>query len=190
MSMKLSQNQIQQLQEAAKRDASRSMPSSQTRLDASTSEDPAEKTNERNDNLEPNFNLTTQQDVDISPVAEGTQERRQQPGNMLAMGSADDTQVRWSPASRQDLIDIWQYFARLASPNIADNLLCDIVATVARLAEYPLTRTLNDLIPGVRAVRSHPYILFYRIAKNVPEIVRVLHEHLGYAHVLSEKPNS
>jgi plasmid stabilization system protein ParE len=186
--MKLSQNQIRQLQEAAKRDSSRSMPSLQTRLVASASEDAAEETNERIDKIEPNFNLATQRKVETTgPVADGAQESGRQPDNVLATGPADDREVRWSPASRQDLLDIWQYFARLASPKIADNLICDIGATSARVAEYPLTHTLNDLILGVRAVPSHRYILFYRVAKNAPEIVRVLHER--YAHVISEPNN-
>jgi len=36
----------------------------------------------------------------------------------------------WSPAAQQDLTDIWSYFAKLASPEIADALLMELNAAV------------------------------------------------------------
>jgi plasmid stabilization system protein ParE len=43
----------------------------------------------------------------------------------------------WSPAAQQDLIDIWSYFAKLASPEIADALVMELNAAVHLIAENP-----------------------------------------------------
>ena len=42
--------------------------------------------------------------------------------------------VVWSPKARQDLRQIWRYFARVASPDIADKLLREIRDATERLA--------------------------------------------------------
>src|ERR1041385_4716844 len=46
--------------------------------------------------------------------------------------------VRWAPKARQDLLGIWRYFARVASPDIADNILRDIDRAAAGLADTAL----------------------------------------------------
>jgi plasmid stabilization system protein ParE len=32
-------------------------------------------------------------------------------------------QLEWAPAAKRDLLDIWHYFADVASPDLADTLL-------------------------------------------------------------------
>jgi plasmid stabilization system protein ParE len=39
--------------------------------------------------------------------------------------------VVWAPRAKQDLLDIWRYYARVASPDIAD----DILRGIERVAE-------------------------------------------------------
>jgi plasmid stabilization system protein ParE len=34
--------------------------------------------------------------------------------------------VVWAPRAKQDLVSIWRYYARVASPDIADNILLEI----------------------------------------------------------------
>jgi plasmid stabilization system protein ParE len=43
----------------------------------------------------------------------------------------------WAAEARRDLIDIWKYFARTASPEIADKLLRDIRTAAERLRDHP-----------------------------------------------------
>jgi toxin ParE1/3/4 len=97
--------------------------------------------------------------------------------------------VLWSPAAQQDLIDIWVYFAKLASLEIADTLLTELNSAVALIAENPHAwRERSELIQGIHGVPVRPYTIFYRIADRTPEIVRVLHERRDAARVLSDRP--
>lgn len=87
-----------------------------------------------------------------------------------------DRRVIWAPRARRDLLDVWRYYARVASPEIADRLLRDIHQTGNRLSEQALMwRARDDVVPGLRSVVVHPYVLFYRVSETTVEIVRVLH---------------
>ena len=107
-------------------------------------------------------------------------------------------EVIWSPAAQQDLIEIWGYFARVASPATADRLVDEIEAVANRLVIDPrMHRVRHDLIsdlPGeLRSVSTHPYTLFYRLNPQSThrceeiEILRVLHERRDCS---AELPNS
>jgi toxin ParE1/3/4 len=96
--------------------------------------------------------------------------------------------VVWPPKARQDLRQIWRYFARVASPDIADKLLREIRDATERVAERPfLRRARDDVMPGLRAVLVHPYTVFYRVTDSTIEIVRVLHEHRDFTAVFRDK---
>jgi toxin ParE1/3/4 len=92
----------------------------------------------------------------------------------------------WSPVAQQDLIEIWAYYANIASPEIADTMLTDIDAAASLIIENPTGwRERPELIRGIRALPVTPYILFYRIAHKRPEIVRILHGRRNIAKILS-----
>jgi toxin ParE1/3/4 len=83
----------------------------------------------------------------------------------------------WSPAGQQDLIDIWGYFVRLASAEIADGLIGEIIGATELIAKNPFTwRERSELLRGIHGLPVHPYTVFYRVVDGVPEIVRALHE--------------
>jgi plasmid stabilization system protein ParE len=107
-------------------------------------------------------------------------------------------EVVWSPAAEQDLIEIWGYFAGVASPATADQLVDEIEAAANRLVIDPrMHRVRRDLIPDLpgelRSVPVHPYTLFYRMnpqsahSREEIEILRVLHERRDFS---SELPNT
>src|SRR3954452_20995575 len=107
-------------------------------------------------------------------------------------------EVVWSLTAQQDLIDIWGYFASVASPTTADRLVDEIEAAANRLVIDPrMHRVRRDLIPDLpgelRAVPAHPYTLFYRMNPQSAdgheeiEILRVLHERRDFS---SELPNT
>src|SRR5262249_53398917 len=76
----------------------------------------------------------------------------------------------------EDLIEIWGYLAREASERVADRQLREIDAACSRVNVWPYSgRKRDDLLPGVRSVPVHPYVVFYRIRDDAVEIVRVLH---------------
>jgi len=87
----------------------------------------------------------------------------------------------WSPAAKEDLLKIWHYFARVASPEIADKVLHEIEYASERLKDDPLRWRLRmDVIPdlqgGLRSVVTHPYTVFYQLAGDDVRVVRVLDE--------------
>jgi plasmid stabilization system protein ParE len=107
-------------------------------------------------------------------------------------------EVVWSLTAQQDLIDIWGYFAHVASPTTADRLIDEIEAAANRLVIDPrMHRVRADLIPNLpgelRAAPAHPYTLFYRMDPRSAdgheeiEILRVLHERRDFS---SELPNT
>src|SRR5436305_15335606 len=99
------------------------------------------------------------------------------------MGSK--ARVLWAPAAEQDLHEIWQHFAAIASRDVADHLLLAIGDAVERIAEHPLAcQERTELGANVRACPVHPYAIFYRIRTGVPEIVRVLHERRDLARAI------
>ena len=105
--------------------------------------------------------------------------------------------VLWAPAARQDLIDIWRYFAGVASPDVADKLLHEIEHAAARLLTspemFPARRDLMPDVPdGLRSVPIHPYTVFYRSAASADagkdvQIIRVLHERRDFPSALTNE---
>lgn len=92
--------------------------------------------------------------------------------------------VVWAPKATQDLHSVWRYYARVASPEIADRLLREIGQAGEQLAERALQwKTRDDLRPGLRSVLVHPYTVFYRVTDGMVEIVRVLHERRDFAAI-------
>jgi toxin ParE1/3/4 len=96
--------------------------------------------------------------------------------------------VVWAPKSKQDLREVWRYYARVASPDIADKLLREIDQAGERLAEQALMwRARDEVMPGLRSVLIHPYTVFYRVQDGVVEIVRVLHERRNFPDIFSSR---
>ncbi|MDO8533516.1 MAG: type II toxin-antitoxin system RelE/ParE family toxin [Xanthobacteraceae bacterium] len=62
--------------------------------------------------------------------------------------------IVWAPKVRQDPLNVWRYFAHVASPVIADKLLHEIRLAAERLGERPLLgRPREEVLPGL-AFRS------------------------------------
>jgi toxin ParE1/3/4 len=80
-----------------------------------------------------------------------------------------------SPESEADLLAIWHWGAARFSPDIADAHLRDIQKSVAALRTTPfLAKSRDDLLPGVRAFVVYPTVVFYRVAEETVDIVRVI----------------
>jgi toxin ParE1/3/4 len=101
---------------------------------------------------------------------------------------ADIRRVIWAPKSRRDLLEIWRYFARVGSVEVADDLLREIHRAVARLARHAfMGRSRDELAPGLRSVLVHPHVVFYRVTDQSVEIARVLHQRRDLAAILSRE---
>ncbi|PWB82949.1 MAG: type II toxin-antitoxin system RelE/ParE family toxin [Methylocystaceae bacterium] len=88
-----------------------------------------------------------------------------------------------TPRARLDLIEIWRFVAD-DSPAAADRLLDRIEKALAMLRDNPRAgRTRPELAPGVRSLPVGNYVLFYRLAEDVIELVRV---RSGYMDIRSD----
>ena len=96
--------------------------------------------------------------------------------------------VVWAPKSKNDLLDIWRYYGRIASPEVADKFLRDLSEVSERLVDEALMwRARDEVMPGLRSIPLPPYLIFYRIIGDVVEVVRVLHERRNLAGILSKR---
>jgi toxin ParE1/3/4 len=83
----------------------------------------------------------------------------------------------WSPASQRDLLHIHRYYSRVASPEIADDLLLEIDVGASRLKAEPLMGPPRDeIVAGLHVIFVHPYSIFYRVQGDEVEISRIIHE--------------
>ena len=99
-----------------------------------------------------------------------------------------DRRVVWAPRGRRDLRDIWLYFARIASPDVADELLREIGRAGARLGRHPLMgRPRDELVSGVRSVLVPPHVIFYRVSDERVEIARILHQRRDLGSALASE---
>jgi toxin ParE1/3/4 len=100
---------------------------------------------------------------------------------------AKPRQVIWARRAKRDLVEIWQYYVRVASIEIADKLLREIDGTALRLSDNALRwRARDELAPGLRSVLVHPYIIFYRVEDGTVQIARVLHGRRNLTAVFPE----
>ena len=102
--------------------------------------------------------------------------------------AAEHRRVVWAPRAKRDLREVWRYYARVASPDVADKLLRDINQTGERLGEQALMwRARDDVMPGLRSVAVHPYIIFYRLTQTTVEIARVIHGRRNFTAVFGSR---
>jgi toxin ParE1/3/4 len=96
--------------------------------------------------------------------------------------------IVWTPAAKKDLRGVWRHYVRVASPEIADQMVREIAETGERLAHRALMwRTRDDVGPGLRSVLSHPYVIFYRVSDANVEVLRVLHGRRNFGAVFKRK---
>ena len=95
--------------------------------------------------------------------------------------------VVWAPRAKRDLADVWRYYARVASIEVADKILREIDEAARRLSDDALRwRARDELMPGLRSALVPPYIIFYRIQNGTVEIVRVLHGRRNFPAIFSK----
>ena len=96
--------------------------------------------------------------------------------------------VIWAPRAKQDLAEIWRYYAQVASTEIADRILREIAsaATVMELRVLP-GRSRDELRPGLRSLIVHPHTIFFRISGGEAQVARVLHERRDFSAVFGDE---
>jgi toxin ParE1/3/4 len=81
-----------------------------------------------------------------------------------------------APAARNDLKDIYRYGLRQWGQVQSGDYLARIMNQFWLLTEQPLMGTERpELMPDIRSLPMDSHTLFYRVAANRVEIIRVLH---------------
>ncbi len=81
-----------------------------------------------------------------------------------------------SPTAKADLKDIYQFGLRQLGKIQSDNYLAAIKDHFLALIDQPLMGVERpELLPDTRSLPIQSHILFYRVASNQVEIIRVLH---------------
>lgn len=81
----------------------------------------------------------------------------------------------WSPEAIDDRERIWDYYVRVAGRHTAEKILREIAAVITLLEDHPLAgRSRNEVRLGLRSFVVTPHVVFYRVANDTAEIVRVL----------------
>ena len=96
--------------------------------------------------------------------------------------------------ARQDLVDIFRYYAREAGSRVAQRFFLQVEATFTRLARMPGIGTSHKhdhpALAGVRyfpVSRFRKYIVFYRLVDEGIEIIRILHGARDIGGILAEE---
>lgn len=85
-------------------------------------------------------------------------------------------QIVIAPAAKNDLKDIYQYGLRKWGQTQSESYLATIKNQFWLLTQQPLMGTERpELLPNSRSLPIESHILFYRVAANRVEIIRVLH---------------
>jgi toxin ParE1/3/4 len=85
-------------------------------------------------------------------------------------------QLRLTEQAKQDLRDIWRGLAEFSGLQQADGRLQAIRQKFRLLIQFPNAgRSRDELLPGLRSLVAHEFVIFYRVATPWLEIVRVIH---------------
>ena len=101
--------------------------------------------------------------------------------------AADKLSIVWSPEALGDIDHIWEYYAGVAGRATADKVLREIAKAVSAVEEFPLAgRSRGEIQLGLRSLAANPHVVFYRINRDRPEIVRVLDGRQDIGEIFSE----
>jgi toxin ParE1/3/4 len=90
----------------------------------------------------------------------------------------------FSPAARQDLLDILEFISR-DKPGAAIAYVEKLEADCRMLAKNPdLGALRDDLLPGIRIWSVGKYAVFFRSAHDCIEVVRVVHGSRDFGRIL------
>jgi toxin ParE1/3/4 len=93
----------------------------------------------------------------------------------------------WSPEALADLNDIWDYYERVAGRNVAEKIVRKIGDVIATIEDHPFAgRARDELRPSFRSLAAAPHVVFYRVANDIPEIIRVLDSRRDIEEIFSE----
>jgi plasmid stabilization system protein ParE len=84
--------------------------------------------------------------------------------------------VMWSPESRADMREIWDYAMTTYPAARAEAFVGGIHDAAENLVELPLLWREREHLGGIRFLPVQPYFICYRVYNGRIEIARVIHQ--------------
>ena len=112
------------------------------------------------------------------------------------MLTPDRSEIFWAPKADHDLLNIWMHYASVASSELADCIVAEIMDAADHLKFDPrLGRPRPEFGSTTRSLLCHPYTIFYRITARETdfdqtheiEVSRVLHDRQNFEVALFEE---
>ena len=95
--------------------------------------------------------------------------------------------IIWSPEARDDIDQLWDYYAQVAGQATADNIVRELGKVVNVIDDFPSAgRSRDEIRMGLRSLSATPQVIFYRLNGDRPEIVRVLDGRQDIEEIFSE----
>jgi toxin ParE1/3/4 len=105
--------------------------------------------------------------------------------------AANKLPLVWSREALGDIDQIWEYYAGVAGRTTADRVLREIARAVVAVEEFSLAgRSRDEVRSGLRSLAANPHVVFYRINRDRPEIVRVLDGWQDIGEIFAEDEGS
>lgn len=83
---------------------------------------------------------------------------------------------RVSAGAQRDLEEIFAYWAKRVSAQVADHLIDKIIERFWLLSQYPsLGRSCEAIAPGVRCFAAGKYLIYYRHTSRRTDILHIFH---------------
>ena len=97
--------------------------------------------------------------------------------------------IVWGPEAAADLSDIWDYYAKVAGPPVANDIVARIREACRLLGDHPLAgRARDEIRPGLRCAIATPHIVFYRFIDESAEIVRIVDGRRDLDDIFADDP--
>jgi len=98
--------------------------------------------------------------------------------------------IVWSTVARADLAEIWNYYVNVAGRHTADKIIREIGEACRLIEDHPFAgQSRNEVFPSLRSIVVSPHVIFYRVNKEVPEVVRVLDGRRDLDEMFGHDPN-
>jgi Plasmid stabilization system protein len=83
---------------------------------------------------------------------------------------------RISKDARRDLDDLFLYWAKRVSVEVAERLIDNITERFWLLGEHPVAgRAADDIAPGVKCFPAGKYLIYYRKKSGAIDILHIFH---------------
>ncbi|MGK6315400.1 type II toxin-antitoxin system RelE/ParE family toxin [Neorhizobium sp. DT-125] len=91
---------------------------------------------------------------------------------------------RLSPLAEADLEEIWSYTVEIWSWEQAERYHSEIIATLENLASRERTGRRVDIREGYLKYSIGSHFVFYRLAENGIDVIRILHQRMDVSRYL------